>query len=108
MKRLLLVLPILFIVGCGQELNENIETEMAEDTQQVISIVNEAQEDNSTTDDLAESDMDIILNWIDEYVPEHELNETETNLRKNVRPIIENMSDYLEGTKDYDEQKKSD
>jgi len=81
---------------------------MAKDTQEVLDILDTAVEDNRNIGELTENEMDVILNYIDAYVPnELDMNDTETNLLNETRDVIENMSDYLDGAKDYQEQKQN-
>ena len=109
MKRLLSGLFIvMLLVACSEIVDEDINKNMAKDTQEVLDILDTAVEDNRNIGELTENEMDVILNYIDEYVPnELDMNDTETNLLNETIDVIENMSDYLDGAKDYQEQKQN-
>jgi len=109
MKRLLSGLFIvMLLVACSEIVDEDINKNMAKDTQEVLDILDTAVEDNRNIGELTENEMDVILNYIDAYVPnELDMNDTETNLLNETRDVIENMSDYLDGAKDYQEQKQN-
>jgi len=109
MKRLLSGLFIvMLLVACSEIVDEDINKNMAKDTQEVLDILDTAVEDNRNIGELTENEMDVILNYIDEYVPnELDMNDTETNLLNETIDVIENMSDYLDGAKDYREQKQN-
>ena len=109
MKRLLSGLFIVMLfAACSEIVDEDINKNMAKDTQEVLDILDTAVEDNRSIGELTENEMGVILNYIDEYVPnELDMNDTETSLLNETIDAIENMSDYLDGTKDYQEQKQN-
>ena len=109
MKRLLCgLLIVITLAACSESVDEDINKDMAKDTQEVLGTLDTAVEDNRNIGELTENEMDVILNYIDEYVSnELDMNDTETNLLNETIDVIENVSDYLDGAKDYQEQKQN-
>lgn len=111
MKKLLLFVILAFaLMGCGDKVHDEIREDMADDTKQILTIMDQVIADNS---DLSEKDEEVFDQYYIKYSAmkkASELTEEEDRLFILVEHIIENPQFYttLESDKESYENTKKD